>query len=227
MAYADANTQRRDLTAGAAVLAVEIGLAAAILAGMTLSVTHIQEDSFTAIPIEEHTPTPPPPEKKRVKIEDPPLTAPMPPQIANPPLTDPNDGIIIDPPPTKVTDTGLGKLQPPTPLPTPTASSKPTFRPKGAIPKGNPGGWLSTDDYPLKAERLKHEGQTSYRLTLDAGGKVTGCTVTKSSGWDELDAAACRLLPQRARFNAARDDTGAATSGSYEGTVLWRLPPEE
>jgi periplasmic protein TonB len=56
---------------------------------------------------------------------------------------------------------------------------------------------------------------------------VTTCAITGPSGHTELDARACQLLPKRARFDPARDTSGAAVNGNYGGTISWRLPPEE
>ena len=39
-----------------------------------------------------------------------------------------------------------------------------------------------------------------------------------------LDAATCKLLTRRARFEAASDETGAKIVGSYSGSVRWEIP---
>ena len=142
--------------------------------------------------------------------------------------TDPLTALPTDPATTSGGgETGTGTDPRPTPTPTPTPSPKPLYQPKAAKPKGDNSGWLTTDDYPIRSIRERQEGRTGYRLTIDAMGRVTACTVTGSSGFAELDSRACQLLPKRARFDPARDTNGAAVSGTYSGNIQWRLPPEE
>ena len=93
-------------------------------------------------------------------------------------------------------------------------------------PKGDPGGWLTTDDYPPAALRAGKEGRTRFRLDVAADGKVIGCTVVSSSGSDELDQTACRVLLRRARFAPAKNVGGQAMASSYSSSVLWRLPKD-
>jgi protein TonB len=69
-----------------------------------------------------------------------------------------------------------------------------------------------------------NEGSVGYLLSISASGKVTNCTVTRSSGFSGLDAATCRELSRRAQFNAASDETGAKVGGSYSGSVRWTIP---
>ena len=56
--------------------------------------------------------------------------------------------------------------------------------------------------------------------------RVSGCTVTASSGSAALDSATCRLLRSRARFTPATDSTGAKTSDSVSGRIRWVLPAD-
>ena len=67
-------------------------------------------------------------------------------------------------------------------------------------------------------------GTARFRLEIAADGKVQNCTITSTSGHPELDAATCALVTRRARFDAAKDETGARTSGSYASSVRWELP---
>lgn len=86
-----------------------------------------------------------------------------------------------------------------------------------AIPIGGSSAWLSDADYPSRAQREERSGATGYRLEVGPDGRVTNCTVTKSSGHPDLDEATCRILPRRARFSKIGN-------GVYEGTMEWRLP---
>jgi protein TonB len=46
------------------------------------------------------------------------------------------------------------------------------------------------------------------------------------SGNAELDAATCKLVTQRARFNPAKDGEGQLTSSSYSNRVKWVIPKD-
>ena len=100
----------------------------------------------------------------------------------------------------------------------------PPLPPRLARPRGDRMRWVTTNDYPSQDLRMGNEGLTGYRLTVDAAGRVSGCAVTRSSGSPSLDAAACRALTARARFDAATDGSGARVEGSFTGTVRWTIP---
>ena len=95
---------------------------------------------------------------------------------------------------------------------------------RGAKPKGNPGLWVTANDYPAADLRLEHTGVTRFRLEVGADGKARDCTVTGSSGHPGLDQAACAKLMARARFDPAIDSTGARLAGSYSSSVRWQIP---
>ena len=226
MAYADADTGSRKLTAGAAVVALELGLVWALINGLAFTRTVIPEIRTGGFPLPSPTPTKTPPPPTDRPTPQGPLVVPTPLVQVGP----------INPTPAPPTDpatasaggeTGTGPGTQPTPSPTPSPSPKPLYQAKAAKPKGDSSRWLTTDDYPPRSVRERQEGRTGYRLTIDAAGRVTACTVTRPSGHTELDTRACQLLPKRARFDPARDTNGAAVSGSFSGTIQWRLPPEE
>ena len=95
---------------------------------------------------------------------------------------------------------------------------------RGATPRGNPGSWIRSDDYPARALRAGEEGTVRFNLTIGLNGAVTACQIVGSSGFPALDEATCRLVSRRARFNPAVDSTGAPVEGRYANTVRWRLP---
>lgn len=107
------------------------------------------------------------------------------------------------------------------PLPLPSASP---FDAVGARPKGNAARWVTTEDYRPRWIMEGLAGRAGFALSIDAAGKVTGCTITRSTGHAALDGATCDLLTKRARFDAARDTTGKPVAGSYTGTVTWQIP---
>ena len=221
MAYADAQQTNRKFGAGASVLALEVGIAWAIVAALGMTITTHQDQRIIAVPIAPDI--------------DPPKPVP-----STPPTTQPRDPIPVPPInefpqifPTSVptfipetfgdgTDGGGIDIPRPNPVPSPV----PSFTPKAARPLGNTANWVTTNDYPTSGLRGEHEGSTRYRLSVDTAGKVTNCAVTASSGFADLDSATCATLARRAKFTPATDDSGAKVAGSYSGTVTWRLPEE-
>jgi protein TonB len=112
-------------------------------------------------------------------------------------------------------------IAPPAPVP-----AAPRVQPKQPSPKGNPANWATTNDYPTRALREEREGTTGFRVTVGPDGRVTGCSVTSSSGSPDLDDATCANVTRRARFNPATDGEGQPTSGSYSNRVRWVIPKD-
>lgn len=107
------------------------------------------------------------------------------------------------------------------PQPTPSAA---LFKPVGAAPRGNPGTWVTNGDYRSRWIREGLTGSARFSLSIDATGRVTGCTITRSTGHAALDEATCQLVTRRARFDAARDASGKPVAGTYANTVTWNIP---
>lgn len=128
----------------------------------------------------------------------------------------------LPPGPTPGTGNGAGPAPGPSSQPTPTPPPK--FTPVSASPRGNPGMWVRNSDYRTSWIRREMTGTASFSLQISASGRVTGCTITRSTGHSALDQATCRLVSKRAKFTPARDDKGAVTSGNYSNSVTWRLP---
>jgi len=105
-------------------------------------------------------------------------------------------------------------------------SSPVAARSTPAVPKGNPGLWVETDDYPPSALREEGQGVVRFKLAINAAGVPVNCTVTQSSGRSDLDDTACRLIVERARFSPAKDARGRPVAGSYENSVRWAIPRE-
>lgn len=112
----------------------------------------------------------------------------------------------------------LPDIAPPLPAPTP------TFPPRMAMPRGNPGDWATTTDYPARDLREGNQGIARFLLTIGADGRVQSCRITQSTGFSGLDDATCRNVSRRARFEAATDGTGASVSGTYSGSIRWVIP---
>jgi protein TonB len=143
-----------------------------------------------------------------------------PPPVVPPPIVQTNSPppptVIFSsptPPPVVVT-----MPAPPAPPPPPPAQAAVKM-----TPRGSPQSWVTNDDYPPSAQRDAVEGTTGFALTVGADGRVTGCSVTSSSGSSLLDDTACRLLMRRARFNPAKDANGTAMGDTFRSRFRWQI----
>jgi protein TonB len=87
-----------------------------------------------------------------------------------------------------------------------------------------PGSWISYEDYPVDALRAGEQGVVGFRLDVDPAGRVTGCTVTASSGSAILDSATCAIMRRRARFVPAEDAEGKPVAGYWDSRSRWSIP---
>jgi len=117
---------------------------------------------------------------------------------------------------------GIGTLDPVGPIPAPL---DPVIADAVApLPKGDPGRWITDRDYRTRWIREGLSGTARFALAIDASGRISECTITRSSGHGELDAATCRLIERRARFEPARDAEGNRVPGRYSNAINWRIP---
>ncbi|MBC9031961.1 energy transducer TonB [Sphingomonas sp. JC676] len=70
-------------------------------------------------------------------------------------------------------------------------------------------GAIRDADYPRAAARVGASGTVYLRFIVDVRGRVTDCTVTRSSGHAALDNATCRLIRKRFAISRARTRRGA------------------
>lgn len=217
MAYIDARNRWNRPGPITAVVAIHAAIGYLVVTGLTATVLTPIEDRFGSIEF----PTKPP----KTEIPPPNNTAdPVDRQVVAPkPEFDFNQSVDIDvkedvlPP--------IGDLVLPIrPTGTPGPKPSPLFDPVAPRPRTSPSSWITTDDYPSRAIREGAQGTASFRLEIAPNGTVQGCTITKSSGSDQLDAATCRYVQRRARFDPARDSSGNPVSGRYSSSVQWVLP---
>jgi len=71
--------------------------------------------------------------------------------------------------------------------------------------------------------RNEDQGTVSVSLNIGTDGRVTGCSVTGSSGSRSLDNATCRILRSRARFTPAKLSNGQPTTDTFHQRITWRL----
>jgi protein TonB len=99
-----------------------------------------------------------------------------------------------------------------------------TAAPAPAVPaRANLSAVIGSDDYPDEAIRNDEQGKSGFVLSIDRRGRVTDCTITKSSGSRSLDRATCSIMSRRARFTPARNDTGQTVESTYHSSVSWVL----
>jgi protein TonB len=71
-------------------------------------------------------------------------------------------------------------------------------------------------------------GGTVYmRFVVGTNGRVTDCSVTRSSGNVELDETTCRLIMQRFRYEPTRDAKGRAVPDVVTGEHVWSVTQSE
>lgn len=224
MSYADQNAMSGNKIVALIVVALlHILLLYALVTGLAYNAASKVIKKLTTVDIKEpekpkETPPPPPPKKDAAP---PPVVAPPVKMDINP-VPPPIETVQTVPPPAPV----VPVIAPPAPVVAPPPPPPPKFQPKPATPKGSPSSWASTDDYPARALREQAAGVTGFQVTIGADGRVSGCTVTKSSGNAELDDTTCKKVTQRARFNPATDGEGQPTTGSYSGSIRWVIPTD-
>jgi protein TonB len=89
--------------------------------------------------------------------------------------------------------------------------------------KVNLASLIVNADYPASARAAREQGLVEFTLDVGPNGRVTGCTVTRSSGSPALDSTTCRLMQSRARFTPALDGSGATVADRMTGRLIWRL----
>ena len=84
-------------------------------------------------------------------------------------------------------------------------------------------GRIRHGDYPRSAVVEGVGGNVVTRLTVGPDGRVSRCTVTRSSGHGALDETTCRLIQQRFRFEPARNLQGQPIASSFGWQQSWWL----
>lgn len=220
MAYIDQDRSREKMVSGAISVAIVGAVGFGLVSGLAIQVmrqpTWLTPARQWKIPLPPPEKQPPPKHMEKATDQKPtidPLPTPIP-LPAPHPMPKMPDFIPIPLPPV-----GLGGGGGSPQLP-------PVDHTARATPRGDPGTWVTTDDYSPSAVRAGIEGRTSFRLDIGADGRPAGCTVLASSGSDDLDKTACRKLMSRARFKPALDASGNPTVSTYAGGVTWKLPAE-
>ncbi|MEZ5655953.1 MAG: energy transducer TonB [Sphingobium sp.] len=211
MAYADHSEASSRTISIVIVALIHAVLGYAFVTGLGMKYVKKAAEQLNVIDVKEEPPPPdepPPPPPKPAEVPPPPVVAPPP--IVKTPVVAP----VIDTAPKPLP---LPPVLPPTPAPPPRPATK-------ATPRGNPGNWVTSDDYPSRALREERQGTVGVRLAVGTNGRPTDCSIVSSSGHADLDAEACRLLMRRARFRAAEGSDGNAMTDSWSSRFVWRIP---
>jgi TonB family protein len=99
-----------------------------------------------------------------------------------------------------------------------------TMTPVGAR---NVDTWLSSEDYPLRANAIGESGLSSVDVLVDPVGKPLACTVVVPSGSEDLDVQACAAAIRRGSFTPAADETRRPMHGVYNLRVRWQQPTDD
>lgn len=84
-------------------------------------------------------------------------------------------------------------------------------------------GGIRNSDYPRAAALAGVGGTVGLRFVVGANGRVTRCTITRSSGNADLDSTTCRLIKDRFRYRPARDPRGRAVPSTVNGEHEWQV----
>lgn len=91
-------------------------------------------------------------------------------------------------------------------------------RPK---PSSNPGNWISYRDYPREQLAKDISGIVRFRLDVGADGLPTKCVVQAAYSAPEFESATCAILMKKARFEPAKDASGADVASYWVSSVKW------
>ena len=214
MAYADQKMSGNRLTALIVVAILHIIVGYALVTGLAYSAFQKVKERVETFDVkEEKPPEEPPPPPPDQPLPPPPIVAPPPPISFSRPA--PMLETVTTPPPPAPVFTTAAPAPPPPPAPS---------QARGARPKGQ-GSWAARiqDNYPSAALRKEIEGTVGVRVTVGPDGRVSGCTVSGSSGSGDLDSAACDGMTRYARFEPALDAGGSPTTGSFSTRIVYKI----
>jgi periplasmic protein TonB len=214
MSYAQRKEMASNRTVSIVIVAlIHLVLGYAIVTGLAHNIVKKAAEDLKTFDVEEE---PPPPE------EEPPPPEEIP-DVPPPPMTPP-PMVRLDTPPPPIQLQQREITQPPPPMPPPAPPPPPA--PRQAEPKSLSGslqGLIRSDDYPQSAIENEEQGTVGVALQVGPNGRVSGCSVTSSSGSRTLDNATCSILTRRARFSPAQDSNGNAITATHRQRITWRL----
>ncbi len=217
MAYADRDVAGSRIVATVIVSILVFLLTWAFVTGLTSKFTKAVQEKLNTFDVAP-PPPPPPPDKPPPPPPDQPMKA--------PPVVSPPVNVPVQSPMPQIVSVPVAVPAPPAAPPAPPAPPpKPVVSQRAGL-KGDVSRFFGSDAYPPAAIRAEAQGRVVASLTVGPDGKVTGCTVTTSSGNSDLDDATCRISRSKVRFTPAKDDAGNPTSSTFTLPVRWVLPSD-
>ncbi len=90
-------------------------------------------------------------------------------------------------------------------------------------PRADPGGWLTSSDYPSGLAQNGVQGLVRPRLSVGTDGVPTQCYIQRSTQPEGFDKAVCAALMKKARFNPALDAAGQPLASYWQSTVRFEI----
>ena len=220
MAYADQEMSGSRIVSIVIVALIHLVIGYLLVTGLAISAVKNVVQRVTTVDIDEPEPEeeePPPPPPDQEVAPPPPVAPPAPINIA--PAPPPINTVSTIPPPSPP-----ARVVPPPAPPAPPAAPPPPSRARAAQRDGQ-NRWAARiqSNYPRRAVQREIEGNVGVAVTVGPDGRVTACSVTSSSGSEDLDQAACEGMQRYARYEPALDDAGNPTSGRDSMTIVYRL----
>lgn len=223
---------RERLVALAAVVLVQLGLGAGLLSGFRVDV--LRQGDLVSRLIEVALP-PPPPRTQR--------------QVARPRPAQHHSSSAPKTEPKPIGGSPGPQLSHALPAPTPVVAVHPTVPASGGGSGAGPAtgngagggsggegyggddgggtdlvqiaGEILPSDYPRDLRSRGIGGRVGMVFTVGTSGRVTSCTIMRSSGVPELDALTCRLIEERFRYRPSTDRYGRPIPDEVEGEHDW------
>ena len=86
-------------------------------------------------------------------------------------------------------------------------------------------GRLVVGDFPDGLIGPGEQATVGVRYTVETDGRVSGCTITRSSGFSAVDTMACRLITARFRYRPAANRAGQPVRSVISETHTWYNRP--
>jgi protein TonB len=91
----------------------------------------------------------------------------------------------------------------------------------GDLPPMHTGGKLRPADLPKDLVAEHRDAEVGVRYYVGVDGRVSGCTVTRTSGSQQVDTLTCRLIEERFRFRPSLDGNGHPVRSIIVETHSW------
>ena len=224
MSYASQQQAGNKTTSIVIVILIHVAIGYLLVTGLAIDAVKQVVERVTTVEVKEEEP---PPEEE----EPPPPPEDTPEPVSPPPPNAPESLIEMpreSPVQTTQRETPKEVFRKPDVTPEPVKVAEPVkaepSKARGVQPK-NQRRWAARiqDNYPRRAAQEEIEGTVGVRVTVTADGKATACSVTKSSGSNILDEAACKDLERYGQFEPALNDAGNPISASWSTRITYKL----